>query len=112
LRDRLPDLLGHQPAASLTHGDLWSGNYLPTAEGPALVDPACAYADRETDLALMAMFGGFSERVWAAYQEAWPLPDGWQQRQPLYQLYHYLNHHYLFGGGYGAQALALARSYT
>ncbi len=112
LLDRLPDLLDHRPSASLTHGDLWSGNYLPTDKGPALVDPACAYADRETDLALMAMFGGFSERVWAAYQEAWPLPDGWPQRQPLYQLYHYLNHDYLFGGGYGAQALAIARSYS
>lgn len=112
LTERLPQLLGHEPPPALTHGDLWSGNALLTANGPALIDPACAYADRETDLALMAMFGGFSERVWAAYLEAYPLPAGWQERQPLYQLYHYLNHDYLFGGGYGKQALAIAERYA
>lgn len=112
LIDCLPELLGHAPPPALTHGDLWSGNALLTAKGPALIDPACSYADRETDLALMAMFGGFSERVWAAYQEAYPLPAGWQERQPLYQLYHYLNHDYLFGGGYGKQALAIAERYA
>ena len=111
LMNRLPQLLGHQPSPALTHGDLWSGNALRSALGPALIDPASAYADRETDLALMAMFGGFGDRVWRAYEEAYPLPAGWQQRRPLYQLYHYLNHDYLFGGGYGRQALAIVTEY-
>ncbi len=111
LTERLPQLLDHAPTPALTHGDLWSGNVLYTANGPALIDPACAYADRETDLALMAMFGGFGKRVWAAYEEVYPLSVGWRERQPLYQLYHYLNHDYLFGGGYGRQALAIAKQY-
>lgn len=111
LVDRLPQLIGHAPPPALTHGDLWSGNALRSASGPALIDPACAYADREGDLALMAMFGGFSDRTWAAYQEAYPTPAGWLERQSLYQLYHYLNHDYLFGGGYGRQALAIAKRY-
>ena len=111
LINRLPQLIGHQPAASLNHGDLWSGNYLYTDHGPALIDPASYYADREFDLALMAMFGGFSDTVWQSYQAAYPLPSGWQERQSLYQLYHYLNHYYLFGGGYGQQALRIAKRY-
>lgn len=111
LINRLPRLIGHQPPPALTHGDLWSGNALSSALGPALIDPACSYADRESDLALMAMFGGFSSRVRAAYEETYPLPADWQQRQPLYQLYHYLNHDLLFGGEYGKQALAIAKRY-
>jgi fructosamine-3-kinase len=111
LADRLPQLIGHQPPPALTHGDLWSGNALRSASGPALIDPASSYADRESDLALMAMFGGFSDRVWAAYEEAYPRLAGWKERQPLYQLYHYLNHDLLFGGRYGKQALAIAQRY-
>ena len=112
LVDKLPELIDHQPKASLNHGDLWSGNYMYSQYGPALIDPACYYADRELDLAMMAMFGGFSDRVWNAYQEYSPLPDGWQERVSLYQLYHYLNHFYLFGGHYGQQALAIAKQYV
>lgn len=111
LQARLPALIGHRPAASLNHGDLWSGNYLYTTRGPALIDPASYYADRECDLALMAMFGGYAPRVWEAYQEAYPLPPAWQQRRDLYMLYHSLNHFYLFGGGYGQQSLSIARKY-
>ncbi|MFP4091759.1 MAG: fructosamine kinase family protein [Cyclobacteriaceae bacterium] len=109
--DSLPKLIGHAPAASLNHGDLWSGNYLHSSAGPALVDPASYYADREFDLAMMGMFGGFSDRVWQAYEEAYPLPPEWKERHELYKLYHYLNHYYLFGGSYGQQALSIARSY-
>ena len=69
----------------------------------------CAYADREMEFGITTLFGGFSERFWSAYQETWPLPAGWRERNPLYQLYHLLNHHLLFGGGYGAQALRIAR---
>ncbi len=111
LVERLPGHLGHQPAPSLVHGDLWAGNVLTSVHGPALVDPACTYADREFEFGISTLFGGFSARFWDAYQEAWPLPREWQTRNGLYQLYHLLNHHLLFGGGYGAEALALARRY-
>lgn len=111
LIDKMPDLLDHSTNPSLIHGDLWSGNYLYTAQGPALIDPACYYADREMELGMMQLFGGFSPAVWKAYQEAFPLPQGWEMRMPLYQLYHVLNHYLLFGGSYGIQALRIARQY-
>ena len=108
---RMPVLLPHQTIPSLIHGDLWSGNYMYTANGPALIDPASYYADREMELGMMQLFGGFSSRVWDAYQEEFPLPDGWQQRNRLYQLYHVLNHYLLFGVSYGKQALEIAKEY-
>jgi protein-ribulosamine 3-kinase len=111
LVDRIPQLLSHQTIPSLIHGDLWSGNYMYTANGPALIDPACYYADREMELGMMQLFGGFSPTVWKAYQEEFPLPEDWQQRIPLYQLYHILNHYLLFGGSYGRQALEIATSF-
>jgi len=111
LYQKLPEHIGHSPKPSLTHGDLWSGNYFHSEHGPVLIDPCAYFADREMDLAMMQMFGGFSQRVWDAYQEAWPLPQGWQQRTDLYMLYHYLNHYYLFGGGYGQQALSIVKQY-
>ncbi len=109
---RMPALLPHQTVPSLIHGDLWSGNYMYTANGPALIDPACYYADREMELGMMKLFGGFSSRVWDSYQEEFPLPEGWQQRNRLYQLYHVLNHYLLFGVSYGKQALEIAREYA
>lgn len=112
LIDRLPHIINHQPAPSLNHGDLWSGNYMYASGGPALIDPASYYADREFDLGMMGMFGGFSQRVWDAYQEEYPLPAEWRQRHDLYKLYHYLNHYFIFGGGYGQQALSIARGYS
>ena len=111
LLDKLPEIIGHQPKPALNHGDLWSGNYMYSQKGPALIDPASAYADRELDLALTTMFGGFSSRFWDAYQEYYPLSPDWKDRNNLYMLYHYLNHYYLFGGGYGMQALEIAKSY-
>ena len=111
LVDRIPVLLAHQTVPSLIHGDLWSGNYMYSANGPALIDPACSYADREMELGMMKLFGGFSAKVWDAYQEEFPLPKEWQQRIRLYQLYHVLNHYLLFGGSYGQQALEIAREY-
>jgi fructosamine-3-kinase len=111
LINKLPQLIGHQPAPSLNHGDLWSGNYMYAEKGAALIDPASYYADREFDLAMMGMFGGFSDRVWQAYREVYPLPPEWKDRHQLYMLYHYLNHYYLFGGAYGQQAYSIARSY-
>jgi protein-ribulosamine 3-kinase len=110
--ERLPSLVAAGAAPALVHGDLWAGNALGSTRGPALVDPACAYADREAELGMMTLFGGFDRHCFAAYEEAFPLPAGWRDRNGLYQLYHVLNHHALFGGHYGAQALALARRYA
>jgi fructosamine-3-kinase len=110
--ERLPELLPAPEGPSLVHGDLWQGNVLASARGPALVDPAVAYADREMEFGITLLFGGFSSRFFAAYEEAWPLPAGWRERNPLYQLYHLLNHAVLFGGHYVAQAAALARRYA
>ena len=111
LIDKLPDLLQHEVQPALVHGDLWSGNYMNTALGPAIIDPACSYSDREFELAITNMFGGFSNTFWSAYQEVFPLQSGWQERNTLYMLYHYLNHYYLFGGYYGQQALQIARKF-
>jgi protein-ribulosamine 3-kinase len=112
LLERLPEWLAHQTVPALIHGDLWSGNVVDTAQGPGIVDPACAYADREMELGIVTLFGGFGERFWRAYDEVWPLPAEWRERNPLYQLYHLLNHFLLFGGHYGAQALTIARRYA
>jgi fructosamine-3-kinase len=111
LIERIPLLLPRETIPSLIHGDLWSGNYIYTANGAALIDPACYYADREMELGMMKLFGGFSSRVWSAYQEEWLLPAEWKERLRLYQLYHVLNHYLLFGGSYGRQALEIARVY-
>jgi fructosamine-3-kinase len=109
---RLPALLPGESVPCLIHGDLWSGNVLGTTRGPALVDPACAYADREMEFGITTLFGGFSDRFFLAYEEAWPLAAGFRERNPLYQLYHLLNHHLIFGGHYGAEALAVARRFA
>ena len=92
---------GHQPSASLLHGDLWAGNKAYTPDGqPVIFDPASYYGDRETDIAMTELFGGFEADFYAAYQAHSPLPDGYRQRRDLYNLYHMLNHLNLFGGGY------------
>lgn len=92
---------GHQPSASLLHGDLWAGNKAFTLEGqPVIFDPASYYGDRETDIAMTELFGGFDPDFYAAYRAHSPLPDGYALRRDLYNLYHMLNHLNLFGGGY------------
>jgi fructosamine-3-kinase len=111
LLEKIPGLLAHNPTPSLLHGDLWSGNFLSTTQGPALIDPAVYFGDREAEWAMMRLFGGFPETVLEAYREVSPLPPDWRERQPLYQLYHLLNHQLLFGGSYGAQALSAAKRY-
>jgi fructosamine-3-kinase len=96
---------GYSPAPSLLHGDLWSGNAGALADGtPVLFDPAVYYGDREADLAMTELFGGFGARFMAAYHEAWPIDPGYRVRKTLYNLYHILNHLNLFGGGYLSQA--------
>lgn len=112
LIERLPTLLGHAPAPALVHGDLWSGNVFAAARGPTLIDPACSYSDREMEFGITTLFGGFSPRFFEAYDEAWPLPLEWRERNGLYQLYHLLNHDLLFGGHYGAEALRTAQRFT
>jgi protein-ribulosamine 3-kinase len=105
LLDRLDALLAHAPAPSLLHGDLWGGNAAATVDGePVLFDPACYYGDREADLAMTELFGGFPPGFYAAYRDAWPLAAGYDVRRDLYNLYHVLNHLNLFGAGYRAQA--------
>ena len=96
---------GYSAQASLLHGDLWSGNYAYTSAGePAIFDPAVYYGDREADLAMTELFGGFGRDFYAAYNAAWPMDPGYRTRKTLYNLYHILNHFNLFGGGYLSQA--------
>ncbi len=97
---RLERRVDHDAPASLVHGDLWSGNVV---GGEWLIDPAVHHADRELDLAMARLFGGFPRAFFAAYEEAWPLDDGWQERLPALQLFHLLVHVRLFGGGYVGQ---------
>jgi fructosamine-3-kinase len=95
----------YTPAPSLLHGDLWSGNAACDATGaPVIFDPAVYYGDREADIAMTELFGGFSSAFYAAYRDAYPLDAGYAVRKDLYNLYHVLNHLNLFGGGYLRQA--------
>ena len=104
-------MVGHDPEPSLLHGDLWSGNYAFTRAGePTIYDPAVYYGDREADLAMTELFGGFRREFYAAYRQAWPLDEGYSIRKKLYNLYHVLNHFNLFGGGYLSQAQGMIRS--
>jgi len=112
LLNKIPDLVPAVSKSVLIHGDLWGGNYMVCSKGPALIDPASYYADREMEMGIMTMFGGFSQRFYSAYNEVNPLPPDWEDRNPLYQLYHVLNHYYLFGGGYSSQALRIAKYYV
>ena len=101
----IPKLLNHQPAVSLVHGDLWGGNagFITTGQ-PVIFDPATHYADREVDLAMTKLFGGFPAAFYQGYEEVYPLAAGYQQRQVIYNLYHVLNHYNIFGGSYLSQA--------
>lgn len=101
--------IGEPARPSLVHGDLWSGNrHVTTGGAPALLDPAVYCAHREVEFGIMTLFGGFSAKVYDAYDEAFPLEAGWRERVPLYQLYHLLNHLNLFGSSYRTQAMAVA----
>ena len=102
---------GYSPGPSLLHGDLWSGNHAFTRAGePAIFDPAVYYGDREADLAMTELFGGFGGGFYAAYENAWPVDPGYRARKTLYNLYHILNHFNMFGGGYASQAQGMIDS--
>jgi fructosamine-3-kinase len=95
----------YQPQPALLHGDLWGGNAAADSQGqPVMFDPACYYGDRETDIAMTELFGGFGRDFYDAYHAEYPLDAGYKTRKTLYNLYHILNHLNLFGTGYLGQA--------
>lgn len=106
LADRLAAFfVDYHPQPSLLHGDLWGGNASALSDGtPVIFDPAVYYGDREADLAMSELFGGFPDSFYAAYRIAWPIDSGYETRKTLYNLYHVLNHYNLFGAGYLSQA--------
>ena len=106
LLERLPELFSqYRPVPSLLHGDLWGGNAAAARSGEAVIfDPAAYCGDREADIAMTELFGGFPATFHAAYRASWPLDRGYEVRRDLYNLYHVLNHLNLFGGGYLRQA--------
>jgi fructosamine-3-kinase len=109
------DALIDEPAEgpALIHGDLWSGNLHVAVTGvPSLIDPSASFSHREAELGMMQLFGSFGPRVYEAYDEAFPLDAGWRERNPLYQLYHLLNHLNLFGEAYRAQVMATVRCFV
>ena len=98
----------YSPEPSLLHGDLWGGNWGVSAAGaPAAFDPAVYFGDREADLAMTELFGGFPKAFYVAYNDAWQLNDGYPVRKQLYNLYHVLNHLNLFGDSYLGQAMQM-----
>ena len=111
---KVPDLIsGTEEEPSLLHGDLWSGNYLIDKMGvPWLIDPAVYYGHREADLAMTSLFGGFSNTFYSAYKSAYPISPGYAEREPLYQLYHLLNHLNLFGSCYYGQVISILKRYA
>ena len=111
---RILELLGQAvEPPSLLHGDLWGGNYIVDERGEAcLIDPAVYYGHREADLAMTRLFGGFDRSFYAAYESVAPLAAGHEERLPLYQLYHVLNHFNLFGGGYHGQSRRILQRYS
>lgn len=113
LHNKLPEILeGDTDEPTLLHGDLWSGNVIYNNEGqPFFIDPASYYGTREADLAMTHIFGGFDRNFYNRYFEESPLNPGWEERLPLYKLYHILNHLNLFGSSYRAEALQLMNYY-
>ena len=108
LRNKTRELLSHNPAPSLLHGDLWGGNkgFCKDKDQtvPVIFDPATYYGDREADVAMTYVFGGFNGDFYKGYEDEWPLPVGHEKRRTVYNLYHILNHDVLFGGMYLNQA--------
>lgn len=107
LLNEIPKLFtGRKVKASMLHGDLWGGNVAGLKDGtPVIFDPAFYYGDREADLAMTYVFGGFSRDFYASYENAWPLDEGFEVRKTFYNTYHIINHLNMFGGGYHGQAI-------
>jgi fructosamine-3-kinase len=96
---------GRDIVPSMLHGDLWGGNVAGLSDGtPVIFDPAFYYGDREADLAMTYIFGGFAPDFYASYQDAYPLDEGFAVRKTFYNIYHIINHLNMFGGGYHGQA--------
>lgn len=113
LMDHLDCWIDTAVSPSLIHGDLWGGNYLIDADAqPVLIDPATYYGHREIELAFTELFGGFPPSFYAAYREVWPLRPGYEDRRPLYQLYHLLTHLNIFGESYGRSVDDVLRRYA
>ncbi len=93
----------HNPKASLVHGDLWSGNIMFNGKDVYLIDPAVYFGDREVDIAMSKLFGGFDRSFYQAYENEWPFPSGSYEREVIYNLYHLLNHYNIFGQSYLSQ---------
>ncbi|MBW1212052.1 fructosamine kinase family protein [Pantoea allii] len=103
-------LASHHPQPSLLHGDLWPTNCAASQSGPWIFDPACYWGDRECDLAMLSWFNDLPREIFDGYNQTWPLPDGFSQRQPVYQLYYLLNRANVFGGNWlGAAQLAVGQ---
>ena len=114
LEEKIEEIIGtSNEEPSLLHGDLWGGNYMVDENGNAcLIDPAVYYGHREADLGMTKLFGGFSSEFYEAYNETYPLQDGYEYRENIYKLYHVLNHLNLFGRGYYSQAISLIHFYV
>ena len=111
LIDKLGDIIP-EDKPSLIHGDLWGGNYINSAEGCYLIDPAVYFGSREADIAMTELFGGFSNEFYRGYNDVYPLDKGYRERRDLYNLYNVLNHLNLFGLSYKNQALSIAKKYV
>ena len=112
LRARWAEVAGPDEPPARLHGDLWRGNVHDAGGEPALIDPAVYGGHREVDLAMLALFGGLSDRLVAAYDATTPLAPGWRERLDLWQVYPLLVHAILFGGGYGASVDAALRRFA
>ncbi len=103
-------LNNHDPRVSLVHGDLWSGNCGGTKNGlGSLYDPASYWGDREVDISMTKLFGGFNREFYKGYEETWPLDQSSKDRTEIYNLYHLLNHANIFGGSYKESSLKILK---
>lgn len=103
----MPALFTHRNVVpSMLHGDLWGGNVAGLKDDtPVIYDPAFYYGDREADIAMTYVFGGFTSAFYDSYQNAYPLDEGFAVRKTFYNIYHIINHLNMFGGGYHGQSL-------